>query len=188
MGSYSDLEGATSMFNKYNIYIGCIICPSGVNTTDAGASNSADCKDMNDINIFSFISHKKTTLKINNSNKPLARHRHSVVLWNSVNMVIFGGSTRYKYNSDLNDLHLFSFVTNKWKALETFGVKPISRYGHASTIIGDVMYISGGYNIKHFIDFKDIHMINLRKLFWQRVDVIIDEKSPDMFQHSMSVV
>jgi hypothetical protein len=57
-------------------------------------------------------------------------------------MYIFGG---WNGTDTLDELYTYSYISNFWYEEKLVsGTRPPSRYRHASTIIGNSMYICGG--------------------------------------------
>jgi Galactose oxidase, central domain len=61
----------------------------------------------------------------------------------------FGGCGGSRY---LNDTWSFNISTRKWTELQCAGSIPSPRSIHAAVLVGDVMYVFGGYDGTHLGD------------------------------------
>lgn len=117
------------------------------------------------------------------SELPDARWRHSAAVWDKTKIVIFGGymSSSCRHS----DTWIFNSVTLSWtRPVEPGCVfdadgnhmpvtsadpnTPSPRGSHTANVIGDVMYIFGGFGGSGFSrrDFNDLHSLNLETLKW----------------------
>ncbi|KAF0984149.1 hypothetical protein FDP41_007326 [Naegleria fowleri] len=97
---------------------------------------------------------------------PCARNFHTTVLNASTNeMILFGG----KSNGFHNDVWSFNFSNQSWKKLDCKDSQLITpRYGHASVIYGDSMFVFGGYDNNAFTS-RELFELNLKTLEWKSV-------------------
>ena len=51
-----------------------------------------------------------------------------------------------------NDTWSFDIATRKWAKLQCTGATPFSRAGHAAVLVGDVMYVFGGFTGITYLD------------------------------------
>ncbi|KAI9495785.1 hypothetical protein BDB00DRAFT_972378 [Zychaea mexicana] len=77
---------------------------------------------------------------------PRPRHDHTVDVLNRRYLVVFGGACSNSPGE--NDLHLFDTETNTWNEPRTEGQIPPIRFGHASAVLQDDLYIFGGCQIQ----------------------------------------
>ena len=59
----------------------------------------------------------------------------------------------------LNDTWSFDTSTRKWTELQCIGSIPSPRPYHAAVLVGDVMYVFGGYTTKIYLD--DLYALQL---------------------------
>lgn len=102
---------------------------------------------------------------------PPARDGHSAVLWEN-QMIVFGGFEEENQRFS-QEAYAFDFTTRKWTELKCEGTKPQHRDFHASTVLGDKMYVFGGRSDERgqwhsSMDFYDnqIHVLDLKELKW----------------------
>ena len=93
---------------------------------------------------------------------PSTRRQHSAELYGTY-IYIFGG---YR-GSNLNDLHTLNISNPSalaWSgALSPSGTPPTARYGHSAKIVGDYMYVFGGFTTVYT---NDLHSLNLTTTAW----------------------
>ena len=70
----------------------------------------------------------------------------------------FGG---YSGRHALNDTWSFNISTRKWTELPCTGSVPSPRAGHAAVLVGDVMYVFGGFTIIDETHLCDLTAFNL---------------------------
>jgi len=115
----------------------------------------------------------------------------SLLLFNSTNLIYFGGGQWKKfvhYPEDIqyyNDTYKLDTVTWTWTKLVVKGIPPCPRAGHAGAIIGKSMLITGGYVTVGFKwpTYQDSFLLNLETLEWEKSNNI-EEK---MGNHVMVV-
>lgn len=111
---------------------------------------------------------------------PIPRFGHTAVVYKN-SLYIFGGWNGYE---TLEDLYQYSFISNFWYLEKVFhGVKPPPRYRHASTIIGDSMFIFGGINTRQN-KFNDLYEYSFPKREWRLIETNGYQPSPRTF-HSL---
>ncbi|CAI5734365.1 unnamed protein product [Peronospora farinosa] len=97
---------------------------------------------------------------------PSRRFGHSGVVHTETNrLIIFGG---WDGRETLNDLYEYSFVTNKWRKMESSGISPPHRYRHTAVIFGDNMFVFGGVDKTHS-RFNDLQRLDLVTNTWSEV-------------------
>ncbi len=97
----------------------------------------------NDLYTFDPSPDKYTWLLANETGEaPTPRFNHSANLWNK-KMYIFGG---WNGKDFFNDILTFDLERMIWSKLETSGIPPIPRQGHASCVVGDNLIIQGGFS------------------------------------------
>ena len=81
-------------------------------------------------------------------------------------MFVFGG---WDGNDTINSITTYSFVSNYWYEEVVLSIKPTARYRHASTIIGNSMFIFGGVD-KNSTRFDDLLEYNFDKREWKIIE------------------
>jgi N-acetylneuraminic acid mutarotase len=108
---------------------------------------------------------------------PIPRFGHTAVVYKN-SLYVFGGWNGYE---TLDDLYQYSFISNFWYLEKiSYGVKPPSRYRHASTTIGESMFIFGGINTRQ-TKFNDLYEYHFPKREWKMVDTYGSTPSPRTF-------
>lgn len=75
-------------------------------------------------------------------------------------MFLFGGVD--KDHVRFNDLHRFDFATLSWQEVEATGIIPSSRTFHRCVVVGNKMYLLGGYDGDHRLnDVRSVYLGNL---------------------------
>ncbi|MEM4385856.1 MAG: kelch repeat-containing protein [Candidatus Anstonellales archaeon] len=96
------------------------------------------------------------------------RIEHSMVEYNN-KIYVFGGYGG-EYSSPathLNDLIEFDIFNNKWKIINTTG-SPSPRMAHSAVVVGDNMYIFGGYNGSNFSN--ELWKYNFTSSVWTKLN------------------
>ncbi|KAI0830112.1 galactose oxidase [Trametes gibbosa] len=100
---------------------------------------------------------------------PPPRRSHTCVFYNN-RLWIFGGGTGTMALDDLWALDLSGGIDDlRWDRVETRGKKPRPRGYHTANLIGNVMVVIGGGDIKDI--FSDIWCLNLDTLLWSVIRV-----------------
>ena len=90
---------------------------------------------------------------------PIARSSHSAVTYLDRYIVVFGGGS---VANCYNDVVVLDTQTMTWTRPETIGQTPPIRAGHASAVLGSLMYmIGGGNNAKGCADMYSLDLKNL---------------------------
>ena len=101
-------------------------------------------------------------------NSPPARDSHSAVLFNDVNMVVFGGNGM---SGKLNDLWNFNFNDKRWSKIVYKGKIPSPRDGHMTSVIHKkYMVVYGGLNNEDKV-IQDVHLFDLENRKWYQCDL-----------------
>jgi dynein heavy chain len=120
------------------------------------------------------------------SDQPLPRWRHSATLFDNTQILVFGGyqSTDHR----LNDLWVFDAVGYTWSqpnakhnAEASIACQltnnewpnvPPPRAGHSATLIGDLLYVFGGYGGLGYSrrDLDDLYTLNVYTWVWNKVN------------------
>jgi N-acetylneuraminic acid mutarotase len=85
---------------------------------------------------------------------PSPRGGHSCCVYSEDQMVVFGGLNDSGF---LEDLAVFEFGSNLWKAHQVRGKAPAARSGHTAVMVGSTMTLFGGYDSTGFR--ADIHCL-----------------------------
>ena len=126
---------------------------------------------------------------------PEPRWKHTATLWDKTKIVIFGGN--FSSSCRFNDLWTFNTVTMTWSrpiepgcTCDSDGnhvvntgsdpATPSPRGAHSACILGDVLYVFGGFGGVGFSrrDFNDLYGLNLEEMKWQKV--ISKGKAPEV--------
>jgi N-acetylneuraminic acid mutarotase len=90
---------------------------------------------------------------------PRHRYRHSAVTFDG-GMFLFGGVD--KDHVRFNDLFRFDFATRSWEEIEATGIIPSSRTFHRCVVVGNKMYLLGGYDGDYRLnDVRSVYLGNL---------------------------
>ncbi|KAI9022144.1 hypothetical protein CLU79DRAFT_751385 [Phycomyces nitens] len=101
---------------------------------------------------------------------PRARHEHSLDVIQDRYLVIFGGLC---YNSTgENDIFCYDTVTNHWLSPSVTGHIPHMRFGHASAVLGQDLYIHGGAQLGEdgYIVYDDLYRLDCRVWKWYKYE------------------
>ena len=148
------------------------------NTSDAGASN-----DLYQLKLGSgHMEWSKIQVK---GSLPLPRWKHTSTLYDNTQIIVIGGF--HTSNHRLSDVWIYDVVTSMWKQPNTehnneskiacqlnfaaWQNAPSPRGGHTSTLIGDVVYLFGGYGGLGYSrrDLDDLFALNCKTWSWTRI-------------------
>lgn len=102
-----------------------------------------DGKDtLNDLYSYGFEDQEWTKLQATGSPPP-HRYRHTSVIFDH-SMFVFGGVD--KQHCRYNDLQRLDLRNNSWSQVCTTGFVPSSRTFHRAVVVGNLMYLLGGYD------------------------------------------
>jgi hypothetical protein len=90
-------------------------------------------------------------------NKPSPRYAHTMVQFDSNNILVFGGLDAD--GNYLNDMHMFSLDTMAWTQLDQSGAVPRARAFHTLTRCNEYLVLYGGRNERKV--FNDIHIYSI---------------------------
>jgi dynein heavy chain len=125
-----------------------------------------------------------TKLHLSNP-KPLPRWRHSATVFNNTQIFIFGGY--HSSDQRLNDVWIFDSVGRQWHQPNpehnaeaqiphqltniVWPNVPSPRAGHSATLVGDNIYIFGGYGGMGYSrrDLDDLYIFNTIHMTWSKV-------------------
>ncbi|EFJ21745.1 hypothetical protein SELMODRAFT_52725, partial [Selaginella moellendorffii] len=99
--------------------------------------------------------------------RPCSRDSHSMSCFGN-KLVLFGGED--VLNTYLADIYILDVGSLEWSRLETRGVKPAPRAGHAAERIGDNLIIFGGFADKRTL-FDDVYVLDLLSGEWHKPEV-----------------
>eukprot|EP01018_Ginkgo_biloba_P014162 Gb_08826 [translate_table: standard] len=90
-------------------------------------------------------------------------HHTSCIYGNGRYIVVFGG---YRASmGHLNELWILDLQQKTWTLPEYFGTPPSPRRGHTAAVIGNRMFVFGGYDgTRHF---SDLHALDLQTMEWK---------------------
>jgi dynein heavy chain len=117
--------------------------------------------------------------------QPLPRWHHTATLYDNTQLIIFGGFHNPTHR--LNDLWIFNIVDYSWKephiehnkesstpcqlVNHAWNNAPSARGAHTATIIGENLYIFGGYGGQGYSrrELDDLYALNLETMVWTKV-------------------
>jgi dynein heavy chain len=123
--------------------------------------------------------------KVGAANQPLARWKHTATVFDNTNILLFGGF--HTQDHRLNDLWLFDAFSFSWKqpnaehnmeasspsqlSYNAWANVPAPRASHSATLIGDNLYIFGGYGGLGYSrrDLDDLYSLNVRTWLWAKI-------------------
>ena len=110
---------------------------------------------LNDLYSFSFTT--KIWKKITTTGaSPPHRYRHTSVVFND-SIFVFGGVD--KQHCRYNDLQRLDIRSNVWSQVATTGYVPSSRTFHRAAVVGNLMYLLGGYDgAERLHDLYSVHV------------------------------
>ena len=120
-------------------------------------------------NIYAFDFTTLTWSKIEPfGNPPPARDSHSAIIYNNIDMIIFGGNGS---TGKLNDLWNFNLNEKKWTKINAEGTAPSVRDGHLSSLLyNKYMVIFAGLNDKDEFA-KDIFLLDIENKKWLECEI-----------------
>ena len=120
-------------------------------------------------NIYSLDFNTLSWTKIEPSgNSPPARDSHSAIIYNEVDMIIFGGNGTA---GKLNDSWNFNFTDKKWSKISGSGKKPSPRDGHLTSLIYDkYMMVYAGLNNEDNV-IHDIYLFDVQNRIWYECEI-----------------
>ena len=116
---------------------------------------------------------------------PLPRWHHTANLYDNTQLIIFGGFHTAEHR--LNDVWIFDIVNYTWKqpnpehnseslvacpmTNQAWVNAPSPRGAHSATLIGDTLYIFGGYGGQGYSrrDLDDVYALNCDSWTWSKV-------------------
>lgn len=96
---------------------------------------------------------------------PGSRMGHSGVIISDRMLIFAGISSSYTL---LQDLYSYSFDNMTWEVINSPGA-PSPRTFHAAGVMGDTMYIFGGYNLDYL---GDIYSFNYTTGVWNEINAV----------------
>lgn len=104
------------------------------------------------------------------ADSPAPRSGHTCSLVGCDSVVLFGGWGGFGFSRrHLNDVHVFSFISNKWESILCTGNPPSARSGHGSAATEGKMYIFGGWNSE--TQFNDLFVLDVATKDWSDLDL-----------------
>jgi len=111
--------------------------------------------------------------QIQSAGCPSKRRMHSAVVYQD-RMYLFGGYDESHSAHSFNELYCFDFLTETWKAVPCQGRIPKGRSRAAATVVGNNMYIIGGWDrVAHF---GEVLRLDLDQHRWFQEKIDIDLK------------
>ncbi len=130
------------------------------------------------------------------SPQPPPRWKHTATKYSDSKILVFGGFTSSKQNQRLNDVWVFDSVSEDWSKVQcvnecdnkrtnikiqssplltvdgTKSFAPCPRGSHSSAIIGNYVFIFGGYGGAGYArqDFSDLHILCVKSWQWFEIE------------------
>jgi N-acetylneuraminic acid mutarotase len=84
-------------------------------------------------------------------------------------LIVFGGINS-GFSQTGNEVNEFNFITRCWEKLSSnVSTGPKNRYNHAKTVIGDRLYIYGGFNEEVQNSLNDLWEFELNEKKWRQI-------------------
>merc|ERR1712018_255302 len=99
---------------------------------------------------------------------PFQRYGHTVVAHEG-KIYLFGG--RNDIHS-CNNVYCFDTKLHQWSRVEAWAKLPTGRDGHSACVIGDAMFIFGGYAESNVANSPDVYKLDLNNFEWTLVRCI----------------
>ncbi|ELT93982.1 hypothetical protein CAPTEDRAFT_2628 [Capitella teleta] len=161
------LEGGPRRVNHAAVAIGRRIFSFG------GYCTSEEFNDNRpmDVHVLNTITYKWTALPVATSKSdlsecPYQRYGHTAVAW-ADNAYVWGG--RNDDTGCCNVLYCFNTATLKWSRCTTYGLVPGARDGHSACVLGNLMYIFGGYVADMDEYSNELHALDFTTMTWSVV-------------------
>ena len=109
--------------------------------------------------------------------EPVGKRGHSCAVHGD-KLYVQGGYYRglSLFSPPSSKLDVFDFTTFEWSSVSTLGEKPRAMSGSCSVVIGDCLYLFGGWYQGWRND--EVHQLNLKKLEWQKLTKFEQEGRP----------
>ncbi|XP_047660426.1 acyl-CoA-binding domain-containing protein 6 [Tachysurus fulvidraco] len=104
--------------------------------------------------------------KLNTGGVALKTLRHSSAALGD-NIYIYGGILE---GTPRDDLMMFNTVSLIWTPIKTSGTPPSARYNHTCAVVNEQIFLFGGCEADGSY-YKDIHVLNIETLTWQKCEV-----------------
>ncbi len=101
------------------------------------------------------------------------RYGHSNSSINN-DVYLFGGNWKYSYQ---NDLQKFDIENEALEKVQTVGKPPSPRRSHGSSVIGNILYVFGGYGDEEGT-LNDLHSFNSVSKQWSEIQVSSEKPFP----------
>ncbi len=110
---------------------------------------------------------------------PSARVYHMSFAWSS-RLYVYGGAPEIKNTVEgdpvFGDLWEFDTATETWREINMQGEVPSPRGSAAVHVIGDFVYLVGGFDGK--TSFNEVYRMNLKTHRWKKIDVSYPSSAP----------
>ena len=116
-----------------------------------------------------------TKIECGSNSCPSPRWHHTATYIESGKIVVFGGFSGTKANPHLNDVWIFDTKTESWTEINShvseLSSMPEPRGKHSANIIGERIYIFGGYGGSNYSrrDFNDLYTLDVRNWEWNKL-------------------
>jgi dynein heavy chain len=153
---------------------------------DSGDTISASSKELFRLQLVSGDGMEWERVRPAGEDVPLARWKHTATVFDNTQLIFFGGFHTSEHR--LNDVWVFDAVAYAWRqpnkghnqdcsqpfqlAQSVWANSPSPRGGHTATLIGDLLYIFGGYGGLGYSrrDLDDLFALNLVNWTWTRIN------------------
>ena len=127
-----------------------------------GGYGGPDCGMLNDGWIY-HVEPKKWELLEMTGTVPTPRQQHSVARVGESKMLLFGG---FDGDARLNDMYEYDLETGVWRDIAYTGLAPQPRDGAGIAILGEFLYLFGGYSLSKS---QDLYTFHLETAVWCRL-------------------
>lgn len=115
---------------------------------------------------------------------PCGRYGHTASVVGG-KIFIFGGNAGT--NMRLNDLHVLDTEEMEWHSPLVGGSPPCERSGHTASVIGNKIFVFGGYSYAGGEWLNDMHVLNTGRMKWRKISFFGQVPSGRNY-HTASVV
>eukprot|EP01132_Coremiostelium_polycephalum_P005846 gene5846-7275_t len=95
------------------------------------------------------------------------RAGHTAVAYHN-RLVVFGGHNNHR-SKYYNSVQVYNLDTQEWRQQSCDGSAPSARATHCTFLVGNQMYIFGGFDGKKY--YNDLYCLDLDCYYWRRIEV-----------------
>jgi N-acetylneuraminic acid mutarotase len=108
-------------------------------------------------------------MKVQNTGSSIIKVKNHTAVCYGNGVYVYGGFDGMKHKNCLN---VFDLATHSLNSANTTGDLPSGRNGHTATLHGADIYIIGGWNSSNSQTTKEIFVLHLNTLAWEKIDPI----------------